>query len=80
MNAAPKISANTKVLFIHGKSDTLIKYDHSLALLSKLRDDVYCEAHFPDKMSHNEYDLVDDLVMPIYNMFRKSNLDTGPSN
>ena len=65
MNAAPKISASTKVLFIHGKSDTLIKYDHSLALLSKLRDDVYCEAHFPEKMSHNEYDLVDDLVMPI---------------
>lgn len=57
-------------LFIHGLKDNLIPYEHS----QKLKNECRCpsEIHFPEEMTHNEFDYEEDFLNPI-ETFLKNN-------
>ena len=64
------------ILLIHGKKDTLIKYQHS----EKLRDiaktknpNVYLQIR--DEMTHNEFDFSKDIIEQIVNFMIENKID-----
>ena len=58
------------ILFIHGQSDPLIPFKETI-LLKELCDCPF-EVFLPEEMTHNDFDLEDDIVDPI-NKFIKRN-------
>lgn len=65
------------ILFIHGKQDNLISYNHTI----KLKDEV--EKHntglivdkvIRDNMTHNEFNLKQDIIIPINNFLEQFDL------
>lgn len=54
-------------LIIHGKSDDLIPWSHSLDLINKCK----CAAKLvtPHEMKHNNFDIVKDLIVHIKEFF-----------
>ena len=58
------------ILFIHGQSDPLIPFKETLLL--KANCDCPFEVLLPEEMTHNDFDLDDDIINPI-NKFIKRN-------
>ena len=58
------------VLFIHGKSDPLINYKETLLVREKCVS--YSEVSLVDKMTHNDFDLYEDIIDPIYEFIQKN--------
>ena len=58
------------ILFIHGQSDPLIPFKETLLLKEKC--DCPYEILLPENMTHNDFDLDDDIIEPI-NQFIKQN-------
>ena len=62
------------VFFIHGKSDPLIPYKETLLLKDNCK--TYYEILLPEHMTHNDFDLYEDIVGPIDKFIKnKSNID-----
>lgn len=62
-------------LFIHGKQDMLIPYNHS----EKLRANCQCKNDIliPEQMTHNDFDFFKDLIRPMLKFFSKIGLKIG---
>ena len=63
------------ILFIHGKRDNLIKYEHSLELfleINKLNRNV--DLKLNEDMTHNDFTLKTDIIDPIINFIDRFNL------
>jgi abhydrolase domain-containing protein 17 len=62
--------------FVHGLQDTVIPYNHS----QKLHD--LCKGpsslFLPSKMSHNNFDYCDDLILPIATFLSQSGISVQP--
>lgn len=57
------------IIFIHGQKDPLIPYKETQML--KEACDCPTEVLFPEQMTHNEYDLDEDIIDPIYKFVQK---------
>lgn len=57
-------------LFIHGLKDSLIPYEHSQKLKNECR--CPCEIHFPEEMTHNEFNYEEDFLGPIETFLKKN--------
>lgn len=57
------------ILFIHGQEDDLIPYEHTL----QLKDECMCpyEVILPENMTHNDFNLDDDFLVPIKNFIKR---------
>ena len=67
------------VLFIHGQSDPLIPFKETILL--KERCDCPYEVFLPEDMTHNDFDLDDDIVEPINKFIRRNcAVDSQPNN
>ena len=60
------IKSSTAVLFLHGKNDFLIPYQHSVDLQANLPSDVISDLILPENMSHNEFDFYLDFIRPLF--------------
>jgi predicted esterase len=69
----------TSVLFLHGKKDKLVPYQHSVDLNDNLPKGVTSELILPDNMTHNDFDFYNDLIRPMFQFFVKISLDTNPT-
>jgi len=58
------------ILFIHGGADTLIPKEHSLELY-KACPHSYKEILIPKNMTHNDFDLEQDIIKPIFNFWER---------
>ena len=56
------------VFFLHGKMDELIPCDHSKELYNRCSKGDYW---FPNKMTHNSFHIVNDLLIPIDTFLEK---------
>ena len=66
------------ILFIHGKKDPLISFQHSINLSSEAKNNGRCniaDVVIRDNMTHNDFDIVDDIVVPINNFLNEYNLN-----
>lgn len=63
---------------LHGKSDTLISYKHSIALSENCN--CVCEVNTPNKMNHREFDYTDDLSLPLVNFLHRNKYKLGNIN
>ena len=67
------------ILFVHGQSDPLIPYKETLLL----KDQCKCpyEVNLPERMTHNDFDLEEDIINPVDNFIKKHCLiDTEENN
>jgi len=63
------------ILFIHGKKDSLINYRHSEQLSEELkRNNDIVELKLHENMTHNDFDLKEDIIYPILDFINKHNL------
>ncbi|EAR96191.1 alpha/beta superfamily hydrolase (macronuclear) [Tetrahymena thermophila SB210] len=60
------------ILFIHGKMDKLIPYTHSLELMEQVKDRALI--HLSPQMTHNEFSMSNDLILPIKTFFCQAKL------
>ena len=51
-----------RVFFLHGKMDELIPFEHSKELYKLAKKGEYW---FPNKMTHNSFNILSDLLIPI---------------
>ena len=58
------------ILFIHGQSDPLIPFKETLLLKEKC--DCPFEVLLPEDMTHNEFDLDEDIIEPINKFIRRN--------
>lgn len=65
--------AKAMTLFIHGKKDKLIPYSHSIELMQSLKHDRSL-LHLSPLMTHNEYDLMTDIISPIVMFFEQAGI------
>ena len=58
------------ILFIHGQSDPLIPYKETVLL----KEQCNCpyEVQLPKEMTHNDFDLDEDIIEPIYEFIKKN--------
>ena len=71
------------VLFIHGKKDDIIPYKHSENLKKELKENnskVIAELELNENMSHNKFDLKEDIINPINNFIQKHKLKNNNNN
>ena len=70
VNEISKVECPT--LFVHGKLDELIPYQHSL----ELHKNCICstEVVLPDHMTHNEFNIFNDLLYPMARFLRKNGI------
>ena len=61
------------VLIIHGKKDTLVPLEHSQELINKCSS-TKKQLVAPDLMTHNDFDVIDDLVNPFITFCNKFEL------
>lgn len=54
------------VFIVHGKQDKIINCSHSYKLLAAC-ESIFKKGHFPDTMGHNNFELYDDLIIPVCN-------------
>ena len=67
------------ILFVHGQSDPLIPYKETLALKELCKCPF--EVNLPEEMTHNDFDLDEDIINPISNSIKKYCLvDTEENN
>ena len=63
------------ILFIHGEKDSLINYKHSQLLSEEMRrTNNYVDLVLHPNMTHNDFDLKDDIIIPIQNFIDKYSL------
>jgi len=56
------------IIMIHGKSDPLIKWTESECLKNDcLKRGLHVESHYPEHMTHNDFNYREDILEPIYN-------------
>ena len=60
------------VWFLHGKEDEVIGFHHSVKL--KENTDTFCIINIQEDMTHNYYDLEDDLIANLANFLNKINM------
>ena len=63
------------IVMIHGKRDRLIKPYHSEQLRRKAIINNHVYLHKPDKMTHNDFDINNDIIKPIE--YLKNQLDNN---
>ena len=63
------------VQMIHGKKDTVIPYEHSVELYQKCISQRK-KILLPETMTHNDFDLDDDLIEPVSKFLVENNLHT----
>lgn len=61
------------LLIIHGKKDKIVPLSHSEELLNKCASPKK-QLTSPDNMSHNDFDMTNDLLNPLLNFFLDNNL------
>jgi len=61
---------------LHGKSDRLIPYNHSLELQANYRGKK-CETIIQEKMDHNEFDVIQHLGNPVKKFFKNEGIITA---
>lgn len=66
-------STKCPVFFLHGQQDTIVPHTHSIQLNEVCPMESFL--HLPPNMDHNEFQLIDDLVVP-FKTFMNS-LDDG---
>ena len=69
------INIKSPILFIHGKKDNLIKFEHSVELfleINKLNKNV--DLKLNPEMTHNDFSLKTDIIDPIINFIDRFNL------
>ena len=68
------------IFFIHGYKDILISYKHSLDLI-KITEELgkrpLTDKYIGQNMTHDEFDLQNDIINPIKNFLEKNNLITN---
>lgn len=62
------------VFLIHGLLDKLISYRHSVEIKAKVKENVYCELFLSLSMTHNEFDVENDIVRPVNNFFYRADI------
>ena len=68
-------SVTCPILFIHGQSDPLIPFKETVSLKDICKCD--CEMLLPKEMTHNDFDLEEDIINPISSFIqRKCKVDT----
>ena len=72
---------NSPILLIHGEKDTLINYKHSLYLYQEMnKTNTSVEIKINENMTHNDFSLKDDIILPIKNFIDKYKLRSNKSN
>ena len=72
-------SVTCPILFVHGQSDPLIPYKETLIL----KEQCNCpfEVNLPEEMTHNDFDLEEDIIDPVDNFIKKHcEVDNGQNN
>lgn len=65
------------ILFIHGKQDNTISYKHTMKLedeVLKQNTETIVDSVIIDNMTHNEFNLKQDIIIPINNFLKQYNL------
>lgn len=62
------------VLIIHGLLDKLIPFRQSIELKSKIQENVYSEIFLSLGMTHNDFDVENDIIAPINNFLKRANI------
>jgi len=67
------------ILFIHGKQDPLINYKHSEDLLQEIKNNnnKKVELHLNPNMTHNDFSLKNDIIIPMKNFIDKHELNSN---
>ena len=67
------------ILFIHGKQDPLINYKHSEDLLQEIKNNnnKKVELHLNPNMTHNDFSLKNDIIIPMKNFIDKYELKSN---
>ena len=68
---------NCPVFLIHGKKDTLIPFENSKMLYEKAKDK--SDYWYPNYMTHNNFDMLTDLIIPIHNFLMKNEISINNS-
>ena len=69
------------ILFIHGKKDSLIGYNHSIELYKDIKkNNNSVELRLNENMTHNDFSLKEDIIYPIKDFIDKYKLRTNLSN
>ena len=69
------------ILFIHGKKDSLINYQHSIKLSDEMKkSNDYVDLILHENMTHNEFALKEDIIYPIKDFIDKHNLRSNEIN
>ena len=72
---------NSPILLIHGEKDTLINYKHSLYLYQEMnKTNTSVDIKINENMTHNDFSLKDDIILPIKNFIDKYKLRSNKSN
>jgi fermentation-respiration switch protein FrsA (DUF1100 family) len=61
------------VLLLHGASDKLITKEHAVSLFRACKK-TSCKLKLSETMTHNEYDIDDDIIGPILDFFKDHNI------
>ena len=68
-------------LFIHGKKDSLIKYQHSEQLFEEIRRrNKKVDLILNENMTHNDFNLKEDIILPMKNFIDKNELKSSENN
>jgi hypothetical protein len=68
------------VLIIHGKKDPLINFNHSIELKEEINNNGFSkivELKLRDNMTHNDFDIKDDIIYLIRNFINSNNLNSN---
>lgn len=63
------------ILIIHGKRDELIPFAQAQALFECCQRSRYTNLHLPEQMTHNRFNVEDDLVRPLIKFLHQARLD-----
>ena len=63
------------VFIVHGKSDELIPYEQSQALIEYATRSRFTQLWLPLEMTHNRFNLEEDLVKPLLKFLAQARLD-----
>ena len=68
-------------LLIHGKKDSLINYKHSIALYDEMNiKNKFVNIQLNDNMTHNEFNLKEDIIFPIKSFIDNNKLINTENN
>ena len=69
------------ILFIHGMSDSLINYSHSQQLYNEMKiNNKKIQLILRENMTHNEFRLKEDIILPIKDFIEKNELKSNDNN